>query len=373
MTAIVVAGGGLAGAAAAAALARAGRDVTVLERDAAPAHKICGEFLSVEAQASLAAIGFDAAALGGHRISRLRLVRDDAAVSVGLPFEGLGITRRRLDAALLDHAASCGAIVRRGVAIRGVDCSDGLRLDLAGEAPIRPDMLLLATGKHDLRGVRRQAAEPEALVGFKMYFRLNPAARQALGGHIDLILFDDGYAGLQMVEDGMANLSLLVDRARLQRVGGTWTALLADLVKRNTLLADRLIGAVPLLDQPLTIFRVPYGFVHRPTANDPDRIYRLGDQAGVIPSFTGDGMAIALHSATRAANAIIAGHTAFAYHRALRRDISGQIRRAAALYRLARMPLAQRALFGVAGTFPSLLRLAAQYTRVPPRARSALY
>lgn len=80
-------GGGLAGGAAACGLAlggfaAGGRAVTLLERDRAPVDKICGEFLSVEAQASLAAIGLDVAALGGHRISRLRLVRG-AGVEIG--------------------------------------------------------------------------------------------------------------------------------------------------------------------------------------------------------------------------------------------------------------------------------------------------
>ncbi|MGC9271508.1 NAD(P)/FAD-dependent oxidoreductase [Acidiphilium sp.] len=370
MSAIIVAGGGLAGGAAACALAQAGREVVVLERDRAPAHRMCGEFLSIEAQASLAAIGLDVEALGGARIARLRLVRDAAAVGVALPFRGLGVTRRRLDAALLDHAASCGAIVRRGVAVRGVDARAGLRLDLADGSALRPEVLLLATGKHDLRGVRRRAAMPEALVGFKMYFRLRPAAQAALLDHIDLILFADGYAGLQLVEDGMANLSLLVDRARVQRTGGTWAGLLADLLARNAVLADRLEGAVPLLDQPLSIFRVPYGFVHRPGPDDPAGVFRLGDQAGVIPSFTGDGMAIALHSAARATAAVLGGGTAFAYHAALRRDIRGQIMRAAALYRVARGAPTQRLLFEAAGVFPGLLRLAARYTRVPQLARS---
>lgn len=365
MTSILVAGGGLAGAAAACALAQAGQDVTVIERDAAPAHKICGEFLSIEAQKSLAAIGFDVGRLGGHSISRLRLVRDDAAVSVALPFQGLGITRRRLDAALLDHATDCGAVVRRGVAIRAADTTSGITLDLADGTRVRADRLLLATGKHDVRGLRRKSATPEELVGFKMYFRLNPAARQALAGHVDLVLFADGYAGLQLVENGMANFSLLVERARFKRVGGNWDALLADLLARNECLARKLAGALPLLNQPLSIFRVPYGFVHRPAADDASGVFRLGDQAGVIPSFTGDGMAIALHSAALAASAVRGGDSADTYHRLLRRHIRGQIFRASTMYRLARFAPAQRALFAVAGRFPGLLRLAARYTRVP--------
>ncbi|MDD2878122.1 MAG: hypothetical protein PHT60_13010 [Acidiphilium sp.] len=369
MTSIAIAGGGLAGGAAACALALAGRRVTVFERDALPSHKICGEFLSAEAQASLAVIGFNVAALGGHPISRLQLVRDDAVVSVGLPFQGLGLTRKRLDAALLEHAAACGAEVRRGVAVRGVDCADRIRLDLGGNGTMQPDVLLLATGKHDVRGLRRQTTPPEDLVGFKMYFRLRPAARAALSAHIDLILFADGYAGLQMVEDGMANLSLLVDRATLRRVGGQWAALLADLLARNAVLAERLAGAVPLLDQPLSIFRVPYGFMHRPRVGDPARMFRLGDQAGVIPSFTGDGMAIALHTARRAAEAVVAGQSAYEFHRQLRCDLRGQILRASALQWLVRCALAQRTIFGAAGRFPGLLRLAARYTRVSEHVR----
>ena len=47
---MLVAGGGVAGAAAALLLARAGRPVTVLEKDALPADKMCGEFISIEAQ-----------------------------------------------------------------------------------------------------------------------------------------------------------------------------------------------------------------------------------------------------------------------------------------------------------------------------------
>ena len=71
---IVVVGGGPAGAAAACRLARAGRLPLLLERDTGPRHAICGEFLSVEAQAYLADLGVDARALGGAPIRSLRLV-----------------------------------------------------------------------------------------------------------------------------------------------------------------------------------------------------------------------------------------------------------------------------------------------------------
>lgn len=371
MSGIVVVGGGLAGGAAACALAQAGRRVTLFEREAAPGHKICGEFLSGEARRSLAAVGFDVARLGGHPIGRVRLVARARSVTVALPFEGLGLTRRRLDAALLDHAAALGAAVHMGVAVRGVDYTAGLRLVLDSGEAMAPDALLLATGKHDLRGVRRTGAVPADLVGFKMYFRPGAAAARALDGHIELHLFGAGYAGLQMVEDGMVNLTLLVERTHFKQTGGRWQALLADLRGSNPLLDERLTGSVALLEQPLTIFRVPYGFVHRAADDDAPGLFRLGDQMAVIPSFTGDGMAIALHTALAAAGAVLAGRSAHDYHTAMARDVGGQIGRAALLYRAARRVPAQRALVELARACPPLVRLAARWTRVSPRAVAA--
>jgi flavin-dependent dehydrogenase len=365
---IVIAGGGLAGAAAAAELAQAGRAVRLYEREAGPVDKICGEFLSTEAQSSLQRIGFDVNALGGHRIDRLVLVRGAAQVATPLPFEGLGITRKSLDEALLAHAAACGAEIMRGQAIANLDTENGIAFDVA-ETRIMPETLFLATGKHELRGVRRMAPVPLDLVGFKMYFQLTPASEAALAHKIALILFKDGYAGLQMVEGGRANLCLLTSRARLKTAGGKWPVLLAALCDESQYLAEILADATELLAQPLTIYRVPYGFIHRPVAGDSARVFRLGDQAGVIPSFTGDGMAIALHSAAVAVACALAGDGALDYHRRLAGDISQQVWRAGLIYRLASAPRLQPAAFALMRLFPATLRLAAGLTRVPIKSR----
>jgi flavin-dependent dehydrogenase len=366
---IVIAGGGLAGSACAAWLARAGRQVTVVEREAGPVHKICGEFLSSEAQAYLETLGMDVAALGGPSITQLRLTAGSRTIETALPFRGIGISRRVLDEAVLTHAEAAGAKILRGRAIANVTTEAGISVNLANGETIRPKTLFLATGKHELRGLRRESAPAEDLVGFKMYFALTPAAARDLAGRIDLMLFRDGYAGLQMVEAGRANLCLLVDRARLQAVGGKWPALLEDLSREMPLLARLLDGAAPLLEQPLTIYRVPYGFIHRPQAADPPQIYRLGDQAGVIPSFTGDGMAIALHSVAAACTMFLNGDDAGAYHRRLARDISGQIRRAQFFYRLANAGATKKLFFPLVQAVPSSLKLFANLTRVPLSAR----
>jgi flavin-dependent dehydrogenase len=340
--------------------------VLLLERERTPTDKICGEFVSIEAQRHLERLGIDLAALGGHPITRLRLVRGDAVAEAALPFRGLGLSRRVLDEALLARAAGCGADVRRGQGARIVSGAGAVTLEAPGYGTIRPRTLLLATGKHDLRGLRRAPERaPEDLVGFKMYFELAPEQARAIAGHVEVMLFDYGYAGLQQVEGGRANLCLLVDRARLH--DGGWDALLETLQRDSGHLRRRLCRAVPRLERPLTIFRVPYGFVHR-GGDEPDGVYRLGDQMGVIPSFSGDGMSIALHSAAMAVRAHLAGVRAADYHRQMRADIGRQIGRAGALYRFGRRSSGQRVILQVARAWPRALQLAAALTRVPARA-----
>jgi flavin-dependent dehydrogenase len=365
---VVVAGGGLAGSAAAIALAKAGVEVTLIEREAGPVHKICGEFLSAEAQAYLARLGLDIAAMGGVPVSRLRLIRGDRAVTTALPFQGLGLSRFTLDEALLDHAAACGVTVLRGHSIRSVGNGDVLALDVKNHGVMRPKTLFLASGKHELRGAKRAFDSPDDLIGFKNYFRLAPQAHAALEGCIELILFQDGYAGLQLVENGLVNLCLLVSRSRFDRVGGKWVALFEDLLQSCPYLARELAGATQVLEQPLAIYRVPFGFVHKPQDTDSDQIFRLGDQAGVIHSFTGDGMSIALHSASLAAECYLNGDTSLGYHRRLSHDIRGQIDRAGILYTLNKYDWAQAGLFGLARLWPAGLRITANLTRLPPQA-----
>ncbi len=352
----MIAGGGLAGAAAACRLARAGRHLVLLEREKAAAHKICGEFISGEALAEIAGLGVDVAALGAVPIHAMRLVHRGRVAESRLPFPAASLSRLVLDEALLQRAGALGAEVHRGIRVRSAEPG----LVQTDEGACAAPTLLLATGKHDLRGLPRSPGRPpEDLIGFKLHVRLRPAQQAALAGHVEIVLFDGGYAGLQMVEDGVANLCLLVPRSRYD---ADWPALLAALAQEDSHLARRLDAASPAWDRPLTIYRVPYGFVHQ--GPDHSGVYRLGDQAAVIPSFCGDGMAIALHSAKLAAQAVLAGQDAAQYHQALRRDAGPPVRLAQRAYRLTRSPAVRALAVAAAQRWPVLLRGMARRTRV---------
>ncbi len=364
---LVVVGGGPAGAGAACWLARSGHAPVLIERDTAPCHKICGEFVSVEARAYLTDLGIDVLALGGMPIQQVRVVHGRATAEVPLPFEGVGLTRRSLDAALLAKAAASGVQVRRGEIVRSVT-PNGNHLDIRmrGGGGIQANTVFLATGKHDLHAPKRRVDENDDLIGFKTYFALSSAQQRELEGTVEVILFEGGYAGLQPVEGGMANLCFLVRRRVFETVGRQWQELIRHLCQLSPHLHSRLNGSEALLDRPLTISHVPYGFVHQPSPGDVEGLFRLGDQMGVIPSFCGDGIAIALHSAHRSAAMYAAqGNAGNNYHRVIAADVSHQIQLAMLMYQLSQARVARHALLAAFKLFPSLVSSLALRTRVP--------
>jgi menaquinone-9 beta-reductase len=364
---IVIVGGGLAGASAASILAGAGRPALLIERDAEPRHKVCGEFLSIEAQTYLAHLGIDLDALGASRISHLRLIQGRSMTKVRLPFVARGLSRRILDEALLQQAHSRGARIIRGQAVKSISVDPSkVRIDVASSGQISAATAFLATGKHDVRGMKRvYAGAMDDLIGFKMHYHLAEEQQQALEGAVEVTLFSGGYAGLQMVEQNVANLCLVVSRQCFEQVGKSWDSLLDRIVGGCPHLAERLQGARPLFERPLSIFQIPYGFLHAPDPNEPQGLFRLGDQVGVIPSFTGEGMSIALHSGCLAASTYLAhGAASSIFHDRIRSDIHRSIRLASILNRAVRHAAGQRAVFHLCRIWPAAMRHVTTLTRV---------
>jgi menaquinone-9 beta-reductase len=362
----IIIGGGPAGAAAAIVLARAGRAVTLIERHAAATDKVCGDFLSADAINAVTALGVDLAALAPSPITTVRLIHGKRIAATRLPFPALGVTRRTLDEALLRQAQTNGASVLRGHAVRGITRSNGsLRLDCGSLGWVDGDAVFLATGKHDLRGAAR-AARGTGLVGLKMYYALDPHQQAALRHHVELVLFAGGYAGLQLVESDKAVLCMLVPAARLRAADGRWDTLLDSLAGECPHLADRLSGARPLLERPLAVASLPYGYAHAPSRDDWPELFRLGDQATVVASLTGDGVALALASAALAARSwLVHSNVAATYHRCLVTRLSRQMRVAGALHRLCLAPAAQPWVLHACRIWPAAMRVAGSWTRVP--------
>jgi flavin-dependent dehydrogenase len=361
MPALVI-GGGVAGAAVAAHLAEAGRAVLLVERRDGPHDKVCGEFISGEAALYLDDLGVDLAALGAVRMRVVRLAAGRRVVTVPLPFPAFSLSRRILDEAVLRAAIERGAEVRRGRGVRALTRrAAGWVAQLDDGEAIAADDVFLATGKHDLRGWKRPPGAQNDLVAFKLHWRLEREEVASLGAGVELVLFPGGYAGLELVEGGAANLCLVVRQRQLAALGQRWDALLAALRAASPHLDRRLAGSLACWSRPLAIASIPYGYVAT-TGRGP---WLLGDQAAVIPSFSGDGIAIALHSARLAADIHLAGGTAGEFQRQLAHDVAGQVRRATFMSRALVHPAGRVVAAAAARIVPEIVAGIARTTRIP--------
>jgi menaquinone-9 beta-reductase len=330
---LVVIGGGLAGSMLAIRLAAAGREVVLLEKEREAHDKVCGEFLSREAVAYLAQAGIDPRELGACAIQRVRLLSGKRTVETRLPFTALSLSRRILDEMLLQRAKDLGCEVRRGAFVERLDARKNphdseFTVRLRNTDAIQARTVFLATGKHDLSAWERGEGGQTDLVGFKMHWKLTQKQTEVLRGVMELFLFRAGYGGISLIEGGTANLCLVVRRGRLRELGG-WTELLAAMRDELPALRERLEKAEACWQKPLAISPVPYGHLRGAT----DGIWRVGDQAAVIPSFTGDGMSIALHSGALAAEMYLQGKSAEEYAHCLEEQLRVGMRFAMGLSR----------------------------------------
>jgi flavin-dependent dehydrogenase len=363
---VLILGGGVAGCAASIALARRGRSVTLVEREPAPRHKVCGEFLSGEALEDLHALGIDVASLGAVPINYVRLAAARRAAQAPLPFPAASLTRRALDTALIAAAVDAGVRVEPGRTVQSLSrtANNLWRASLDDGSVRQAPTVFLATGKHDLRGHGRPK-DPHQWIGFKMYYRMSPAQTVDLADASELTLYAGGYGGIQPVEGGITNFCCVVQRRYFALAGLQWAGLLAKMQQDCPHLAMRLEGAEPLLDKPITVTHIPYGYIRRTTE---DGLYCIGDQAAVIPSFTGDGISIALHTARRAVAACLAGEPAPVFQPGLRSALLPQMRLAEAAANGLNNALARAVLPFCLRVWPGAMRVTARLTRVtqPP-------
>jgi flavin-dependent dehydrogenase len=358
-TPALIIGGGPAGASAAIRLARAGTPHLLLERSRETPDALCGGFLSWRTLESLASLGIDPDVLGPARVGKVRLFSGDRVAEAPLPRPAHGVSRRHLDTLLLARAEAAGAAIERGVTVRE---TIGRTARLHDGTTIAAGALFLASGKHDVRGLARpeSARGADPTLGLRVRLGPSPTITALIGEAIELHLFDRGYAGIVLQEDGTANLCMAVHRSRLTEAGDP-EKLLAALGAAHPRLAERLACRAP--GNVDAIANVPYGW--RAKVGEPG-LFRLGDQAGVIPSLAGEGMGIAIASGIRAANAYATGGggIAAAFQTRLAADLARPIGLAGLVRDAAERPVLTRALLPMVRHAPIMLELIARATRI---------
>ena len=293
---VVVIGAGPAGTSLAAVLARRGWDVLVLEQRANLGHKVCGEFISWEAQRTLQTLGLVADVQAARPTSLARAVltsRSGLAAGFNLPLGSWGLSRKSLDTALADAAQTAGAELSMGFRVRRFDqVGDGYTVEARSNGravAIRCRALIAACGRSSSSELppRSQAAPEAGLVGIKCHYQ-----NVSIPPQVELYFFEGGYIGLAPVEGGSVNLCLLASRNALEGADKDPARLIDSLAERIPQIGNRLSGgealdASPLVAAPVDLWR---------RADPWDSVPCIGDAAAMIPPLAGDGIAAALRS-----------------------------------------------------------------------------
>ena len=328
---VIVVGAGPAGAATASHLAAGGRDVLLLERGHFPRQKPCGEYYSpgvVDALQRMGALervlsheherpgGMWIRAHGSsfeltYPLDHPRSPGGDSGKAAGRL--GLGIRRYHFDAALVENAREAGAQVEQGVAVSGVDRDEkgrvsGIRVRRSGGSGVEDDAVTArfvvgADGRHSVVARSLNLGLPvrwPRRLGLHAHFE--PAADADLGplaaGLGEMHVGDGAYCGLAPVGGGLLVAGLVTPLGAKKQGEST-----QDYFGRK--LTD-VPGAAWRLGGARRVGKVMgIGPLARRVARTAGPGYLLvGDAAGYLDPFTGEGVFRALRGAELAASAI---------------------------------------------------------------------
>jgi flavin-dependent dehydrogenase len=382
----IVVGAGPAGSATAALLARGGLAVLILEKtvDGLPA-KICGEYLSpgclpiLRRLGALASVSEMSRPLYGMTLrtasgSVLRASYTAAAPPTETRLHGLSLSRALLDPLLLDLAVKSGAEVETGFQVGDVRHTGPLvevAGRLRGRATSRAARLVIgADGRHStvarrLGAVRRHPwLDKMALVAYVV-------GVERADEWAEVFLGPDRYAILNPMAGGVTNVGVVANRRDLPRGEDPRQSLWAMATRLPGLdarLRRARFSASPRCVGPLA---------HRAAVLAARNALLVGDAAGFLDPFTGEGIYAALRSAELAARHVLADWTSAGaapetlaeYAREWARELDAKFRFATHVQRAIRHPtLADWLVAGLSrlsGLSATLLRAAGDL--VPPR------
>ncbi len=369
----MVVGAGPAGALAAFDLARRGLQVLLVEKRRLPRWKVCGCCLNGQARAVLAAMDLDGLieGQGGVPLDRIQVGLGGRQASFPLS-EGRALSRERFDQALLEAAIAAGAHVRSGTTARlGPVQAHGRSVQLKsnGQQPqtVGAAVVLVAAGLAH----RCLEAVPGADV------RIQPRSRLGAGcvlpasscgypaGCIHMAVGRQGYVGLVRLEDGRLDLAAAFDRDLLAAAGGPAAAAAVVLEQAGFASPDNLAAGAWQCTPALS---------RRATALAGERFLVLGDAAGYVEPFTGEGMGWALSAAAAATPLVLQGVQRWdpalerQWTRLHRRRIGRRQRLCRGVAAVLRRPPAANALFQLASRWPPLPRRLIRQLNQPPAA-----
>ena len=294
---VAVVGAGPAGAMVALELARKGCAVLLLERQPFPRWKVCGACMNGAAQGALAQAGLDGlvAHVRAPRLRELRMTGWGRTASVAL-HGSVALSRETLDHALVRAAVEEGVDFAAGVSAELGPVSDGERsLTVRGdgeERSVRARMVVAAAGLHGLRAAAAAGPAPVATVRRGSRVGVGAVLEDGGAGYgpgaVHMVVGPAGYVGLVRQEDHRLNVAAAFDAEWMRQHGSPEHAVRAHLKS----------AGMPGL--PESVHRGWKGtppLTRRVSSLGEERLLLVGDAAGYVEPFTGEGMAWALWGA----------------------------------------------------------------------------
>ncbi len=321
---VIVVGAGPAGSTAAYHLARHGLAVLVLEKSQFPREKVCGDGLTPRAVKQLIKMGIDTDPAKGWLPNKgLRVIGGGVRLELDWPdlaaFPGYGLTRTRLDfdQLLADKAVEAGAILKTGHTVTGPILDDdgrvigvkatvdGEPLDFRAAVTLACDgvsaRLALAMGlsKRDDRpmgvAVRQYFHSParhdDEYLESWLELRSKEGGEKLLPGYGWIFGLGDGRINVGL---GVLNSSVAFGKTNYRRMLAEWLAATpAEWGASDPANAD---GEAQGAALPMGFNRVPHY---------TRGVLLVGDSAGMVNPFNGEGIAYAMESAELAAEIVV--------------------------------------------------------------------
>ena len=286
---VIVIGAGPAGSIAAADLATRGRSVLLLDGATFPREKVCGCCLSSRGVATLGSLGLHDLLATGTPLETVALGIHGRIWPLSFPGSRV-LSRGVLDQGLLDHARACGVSFRPRC--RGTVATDGVVSLRTGDGfeRMRPKLVIVADGL-DGRALRDHPAftwDKSPTTRFGAGTITEPDAPGPAPGVLEMLVDTDGYLGIVRLPDGRLDLAAALDVGGARSRGGPGRLAAEILIRHDRRdLAAMMEKATWSATPPLT----------RQRTVASGNIACVGDAAGYVEPFTGEGMTWAMRCA----------------------------------------------------------------------------
>ena len=298
-TDILIIGGGLAGLTSAIHLSKAGLKVILIEKNAYPNHKVCGEYISNEILPYLQSLGADPLDLQPTKINRLQFSTvSGETVQAQLPLGGFGISRYSLDEFLCKKAMDSGCTVIQDTVTAANFENDQFSIQTPNQT-FESKIVLAAHGKRsalDHKLKRNFIAEKSPWLAVKAHYR-----GKFSNDLIALHNFKGGYCGASKVENDLLNICYLVDYATFKSYKNIEEHR-KNILYKNKHLEALFENSTMEFDAPISISQISF----QKKECVKNHMLMIGDTAGLIHPLCGNGMAMAIHSAKIGSELVIA-------------------------------------------------------------------